>query len=131
VLRNAFQKDAMIKQASTAVGCLLLAWLTGTRAAQATTAPAATSAATAPVTAYVAAQDPDTVTPVRLATGRLLKPIRITSQPLDVAVTPDASTVVVVGDASGGLLIPVRTATGGRGRAIRLPEVIETFAIAP
>jgi YVTN family beta-propeller protein len=111
----------MIKQASAAVGCLLLASLTGTRAAQATTAPAARSAATAPVTAYVATQYPNTVTPVRLATSRFLKPIRITSQPLDVSVTPDASTVVVVGAASvnRSSITLIHTATGKAFKTVK------------
>jgi DNA-binding beta-propeller fold protein YncE len=110
----------MIKQATVAVGCLLLSSLIGTRAAQAMTDRAARSAATAPVTAYVATQYPNTVTPVRLATGRLLKPIRITGQPLDVAVTPDASTVVVAyASVNRSSVTLIHTATGKAFKTVR------------
>jgi hyaluronoglucosaminidase len=111
----------MVKQATAAVGCLLLSSLIGTPAAQAMTDRAARSAATAPATAYVATQYPNTVTPLRLATGRLLKPIRITGQPLDVAVTPDASTVVVVAYAAvnRSSVTLIHTATGKAFKTVK------------
>ncbi len=106
----------MIRQAAAGVGCLLLASLSGcgTRAAQATTASAVRSATTVPVTAYVAADHPTIVTPVRLATGKTLRPIRISLQALDVAVTPNGSTVVVVGYAAvnRSSVTLIHTATG-------------------
>src|SRR5258708_23976510 len=106
----------MIRQAAAGVGCLLLASLSGcgTRAAQATTASAVRSATTVPVTAYVAADHPTIVTPVRLATGKTLRPIRISRQALDVAVTPNGSTVVVVGYAAvnRSSVTLIHTATG-------------------
>jgi len=69
------------------------------------------------------------VTPIRTATNAALPKIRISQPIAAVAFTPDSRFIYI--GTMGGLLIPVRISTGKRGRAIRLPGIMNTFAIAP
>lgn len=94
---------------------------TGTRAAGGAAAPAR-QVRQPPVTAYVATTSPDSVVPVRLATGRILRPVPVHGPTLSIAVTRDGRTVVVVNytgsDRSNVVLI--HTATGKVFKTVRL-----------
>lgn len=70
------------------------------------------------------------VTPIRTATNTALPKISVARQIIaGVAITPDSRFMYI--GTKGGLLIPVRIATGKLGKPIRLRGLISTFAIAP
>jgi DNA-binding beta-propeller fold protein YncE len=77
-----------------------------------------------PVTVYVANEGGNTVTPIRAASNRAGRPIRVGPGPALIAVSPDGQTAYVVGhggmlreDAAPVTLTAIRTATNRPGRA--------------
>lgn len=71
-----------------------------------------------PLTAYVSDYYPGTVTPIRLRTGRILKPVKVGRFPTAVAITPDGRTLYVVNHQSLSL---VRTSTNKAVRKVNVP----------
>src|ERR1019366_8813471 len=63
---------------------------------------------THPVTAYVANQGSDTVTPIRTATNTALKAINVGDDPQSIAITPNGKTAYVANYVSG-TVTPIRT----------------------
>ncbi|HEV2371267.1 MAG TPA: YncE family protein [Streptosporangiaceae bacterium] len=80
------------------------------------------SAAVTPdgMTAYVGT-DPNSVTPVTLATGTLGKPVKVGQTPMAITITPDGQTVYVISDRSA-TVTPISTATNTPGRPIKIPR---------
>jgi YVTN family beta-propeller protein len=81
-----------------------------------------------PVTAYVVNAGSGTVTPIRAATGKPLKAIRVGTNPAAIAITPDGKTAYVVNSGSG-TVTPIRVATNKAGRAIRVGKDPRYIAI--
>jgi YVTN family beta-propeller protein len=69
-------------------------------------------------TLYVASDAAGTVTPIRTATWRALRPIRVGKQPGAIAVTPDGKTAYVKSETTN-VVTPIRTATNTALRPIR------------
>jgi YVTN family beta-propeller protein len=108
----------MIRPAAVVAGTVLLAALAGT----VTQAAGATSeqAKQPPLTAYVAT-DSDSVVPIRLVSGKILRPIRVHGQTFSIAVTRDGSTVVAVdyvGNNRSNVVL-IHTATGRAFKTVR------------
>ena len=97
---------------------------------QATSVAASPAGGTVFVTAYVASRAARTVTPIRAATGKPGKPIRVGKFPYAIAITPDGKTACVVNRASG-TVTPIRTATGTAGKAIKVGDGPRAIAITP
>ena len=68
-------------------------------------------------TAYVAAGS-GTVTPVRIATNRVLKPIHVGTNASHIAITPDGKTAYVTSNLG---VTPINTATNKPGTLIKIP----------
>lgn len=119
----------MIRPAAVAAGTVLLAAFvgSGTPTAGAAAAPAR-QAKQPPLTAYVAT-DPDSVVPVRLATGKILRPIPVHGQTVSIAVTRDGRTVVAVNYAGSNRssVVLIHTATGKAYKTVRFTG----FAFVP
>jgi YVTN family beta-propeller protein len=112
----------MIRSSAAVTGVLVLVALAGTGTGAA--GAAATSARQArqlPVTAYVATTSPDSVVPVRLATGKILPPIPVHGPTLSIAVTRDGRTVVVVNytGSNRSNVVLIHTATGKAFKTVR------------
>jgi YVTN family beta-propeller protein len=85
-------------------------------------------------TAYVTNASSDTVTPIRIATGTRLAPIKLGGIPVAVAITPDGRTAYVVlvsGPGNTGMVIPIRTATNRALRPITVGVLPSVIAITP
>jgi YVTN family beta-propeller protein len=85
-----------------------------------------------PVTAYVATGYPDVVRPVRLATRKVLPPVRVRGQAFPLAVTPEGRTVVVVTYVGGNRTVVslIRTATGKAYKAVKFTGFAFVWPVA-
>ena len=85
-----------------------------------------------PVTVYVANKAGNTVTPIRAASNKARRPIRVGPGPELIAISPDGQTAYVVG--VGSLLpeeaIPIRVATNSAGKPIKVGRLPMAIAIA-
>jgi DNA-binding beta-propeller fold protein YncE len=76
----------------------------------------------------------DTVTPVTVATGIAGKPIKVGSDPSELAITPDGKTVYVVNlpvNGTAGTVTPISTATNTPGKAIPVGAGPAAIVITP
>ena len=70
----------------------------------------------------------DTVTPIRTATGKALKAIKVGNGPTQIAITPNGKTAYVI--TSSGV-VPINTATNKAGKAIKAGSGPGAIAITP
>ena len=69
-----------------------------------------------------------TVTPIRTATGKAGRDIKVGTDPSAIAITPDGKTAYV---ANAHSVTPIRTATGKAGKAIKVGTNPTAIAIMP
>ncbi len=78
-------------------------------------------------TAYIVASS-GTVTPIRTATNKALKPIQVGAGAGDIAITPNGRTAYV--STSAGV-VPINTATNKPGKLIKIPGGTGPIVITP
>jgi hyaluronoglucosaminidase len=117
---------------AAAAGIVLAAtWLAGAAAAGRTTRAPVLAASAVPMTAYVVSYGSATVTPIRVATNRALRTIRVGVRPDAIAITPDGRTAYVANYGSG-TVTPIRTATNTALKPVRVGAgPVATVAITP
>jgi len=71
-----------------------------------------------------------TVTPIRVATGTALPAIKVGSDPVAIAITPDGRTAYVVNTGSG-TVTPIRVASNTALRPIHVGGFPDAIAIVP
>ena len=95
-----------------------------------TTLATATAATARPVTAYVVNRLGDTVTPIDLSTDTAGAAIPVGSEPIAIAITPDASKAYVA-NGLGNSVTPIDLATNTPGPAIPVGFYPSSIAISP
>jgi YVTN family beta-propeller protein len=70
------------------------------------------------------------VTPIRIATSTALRPIKVGTAPLAIAITPNGTTAYVVNELSS-TVTPIRTATNTALRPIKVGTAPLAIAITP
>src|SRR5450755_4339418 len=88
------------------------------------------AASARPVTAYVANEAPGTVTPIGTATNTAGPPIRLSSNPYAIAITPNSKTAYVA-QYLAGTVTPITTATNTAGPPIPAGNSPWAIAITP
>ena len=82
------------------------------------------------VTSGIFIPRPGEVTPIRLATGTLGRPIQVGRVPSAIAITPDGATAWVTGQ-DDGTITPIRLATGTPGTPVTVGSNPAAIAITP
>ena len=70
------------------------------------------------------------VIPIRTATNKALKPIKVGELPRAIAITSNGQTAYVV-NSSSGTVTPIRNATSTAGKPIKIGSVLGAIAITP
>ena len=80
--------------------------------------------------AYVVNAKFGTVTPINTATNKAAKTIKVGSDPVAIAITPNGKTAIVVNYGSG-TVTPINTATNKAGKAVKVGKDPVAVAITP
>jgi YVTN family beta-propeller protein len=80
--------------------------------------------------AYVVNAKFGTVTPINTATNKAAKTIKVGSDPVAIAITPNGKTAIVVNYGSG-TVTPINTATNKAGKAVKVGKDPIAIAITP
>jgi YVTN family beta-propeller protein len=80
--------------------------------------------------AYVVNAKFGTVTPINTATNKAAKTIKVGSDPVAIAITPNGNTAIVVNYGSG-TVTPINTATNKAGKAVKVGKDPVAVAITP
>ncbi len=88
------------------------------------------AAGASPMTVYIANAGSGTVTPIEVATGKPGSEIKVGSEPVWVAVTPDGETAYVANYGSESVT-PIEVATGKPGSEIKVGSFPKALALTP
>src|SRR5580692_5045885 len=119
-----------ISAAGTALASLALAGQVVSTVPAAHAAPAAVRGSAQVIWAYVVNAKFGTVTPINTATNKAGKAIKVGSDPVAIAITPNGRTAMVANYQSG-TVTPINTATNKAGKAITVGKNPVAIAITP
>jgi YVTN family beta-propeller protein len=122
----------MVKAVNIAAPGLLVVLLAACQAS-----PARQAAASAdrlvrePLIAYVANQRSGTVTAFNTRTRTVFTPIKVGTNPMAIAITPDGKTAYVSNDQIPGTVTPIDLVTKKSGRPVRVGPYPQAIAVSP